>query len=224
MVRITLIMEGAPAQTVLNASATLMNNANVLRQSLNGFFQRLLKRSDIQVAVDLGANKNSSVYKYAREKTADTYLYVDLDGSSDTIPQWFDNKQKAALTRGLAFCQDSDEDHVFFMIQEMEAWFLKQPLSIETWARQSGYIREHCEEELSNHSLIKGKDIESIPKPSDKLRDIIKHFFVEKNVDGSKGKKVKYHKMRSATGLLDSVDVDALVAVDYQLSRFKSTL
>ena len=215
-------MEGAPPQTVLNTSAMLMNTTNVLRQSLNCFFRRLLNRSDIQVAVDLGANKNSSVYKYARNKTADTYLYVDLDAPASGIARWFTDKQNAAAAKGLAFSQENDEGHVFFMIQEMEAWFLKQPLCIVTWAKAKGYFREHSNEVLPEHPLIKGKDIESIVKPSGKLADIIKHFYVEVKGDGSKGKKVKYHKMKSAPGLLDAIDTDSLVSIDTQLARFKA--
>lgn len=224
MVVINLIMEGNPPQGVLNDNANLMTNTVVLRQSLNNFYQRLLGRTDIRVVVDLGANKNSSVYKYARNKEDNTYLYVDLDAPSTDISQWFTAKQQAAAGKGLSFDQASDADHVFFMIQEMEAWFLKQPSCIETWASEKGYCREHNDEVLEQHSLIRGKDIEQIAKPSDKLGDIIKHFYVELKKDGVKGKKVKYNKMKSAPGLIDALNVVDLLQVDAQLSQFKVCL
>lgn len=224
MVIVNLIMEGASPTGVLNSSAMLMDNTSVFRQSLNKFFQRVLNRSDIRVVVDMGANKNSAVYKYARNKNAETFLYVDLDAPAGSIPQWFSLMEKETTRKGVTFSEVADCDKVFFMIQEMEAWFLKQPVCIERWASTKGYIRDHSDEDIGLHSLIRGKDIESIGKPSDKLALIIRHFFSEQDNAGKKGRKVKYHKLKSAPGLIDALSAETLLSEDKQLRRFKAIL
>ncbi len=105
---------------------------------------------------------------------------------------------------------------VFFMVQEMEAWFLKQPGCIERWRIEEEYERKHPDENIAEHSLIRGKDIESIRKPSDKLRTLIKKYIS----DGKKS--VKYGKLASAPGLLDNLDVATLLPLDRELQRFKT--
>lgn len=112
---------------------------------------------------------------------------------------------------------DDRRDKVFFMVQEMEAWFLKQPDCIEKWRLSMNYDRKLPEEDIAQHSVIRNKDVEDINKPSEKLSTLIKKYIF----NGKKG--VKYGKMSSAPGLLDALDVEALLPIDRELQRFKGT-
>ena len=104
---------------------------------------------------------------------------------------------------------------MFFMIQEMEAWFLKYPECMEKWAQKEGYNRQDKGEDISQHSLLKGKVIEEISKPSEKIRTLMKKYF-------KKGKKgASYGKLKTSPGLLDEIDTNVLIAKDTELQRFK---
>lgn len=104
------------------------------------------------------------------------------------------------------------------MVQEMEAWFLKQPECLDRWAELEGYSRKDAEFNISNHSLIKGKDIELISKPSEKLALIMRRFFFK----GSKA--AKYGKLKTSPQLLDSLDIGSLLPLDLELQRFLSVI
>ena len=67
-------------------------------------------------------------------------------------------------------------------------------------------------------SLIKGKDIELISKPSVKLALIMRRFFFK----GSKA--AKYGKLKTSPQLLDSLDIDSLLPLDLELQRFLSVI
>ena len=105
-------------------------------------------------------------------------------------------------------------EKAYFMMQEMEAWFLKQPDSIELWGKDNGYERKRENERIDSHSSIRKRDIETLNRPSEKLALLIKTFF------HNSGKGVKYGKLKSAPGLLDDVDVVRLLQCDSELQRF----
>ena len=70
---------------------------------------------------------------------------------------------------------------------------------------------------ISNHSVIKGKEIEEISKPSQKLTILMKKFF-------KKGKKgASYGKLKISPGLLDVLNAEDLLSKDTELKRFKQT-
>ncbi len=89
---------------------------------------------------------------------------------------------------------------------------------MEEWARKNRHIRTNQTEILSQHSLIAGKNIEDISKPSKVLCEIIKHFF-SKEYNGKK-KKIQYGKLKTAPELLDCLDVTELKNSDTELKRF----
>lgn len=111
--------------------------------------------------------------------------------------------------------------HIFFMVQEMEAWMLKQPDAIEKWAADNGYTHFPGFGNVGGHRLVYGKDIESIEKPSEKLGDIIKQTFQgDKLRRNGRPKGVIYGKLKSAPQILSFLDVASLVAHDSELRGF----
>lgn len=115
-----------------NVDAMTINNSEALREELHRFMQRALNRNDISVVV-----KKCSGYKEAAKQfinaaqEEENYLYVDLDRKPELRNEWF----KSLSDDGLVISQGKT-DHVIFWIQEMEAWFLKQPVAIELYGQR----------------------------------------------------------------------------------------
>ena len=187
-----------------------------MRESLNKLFSRLLKRDDISVRVDIGAGYRNAAKVFVNH-IEDHCLYVDSDDSD--IAKWFDKLDNPDLDKAIVIPNDA-KDKVFFMIQEMEAWFLKQPDCLEGWGREQGYVRKNPDVVIVNDRQIGGKAIESLHKPS-RITGVIVGRYFERVLPGGKRTKVKYGKLKSAPAIIDNLDEQALVAVDKELLRFK---
>lgn len=213
MVRLSLIVEGGVYPN--NVSVETANNVESLRQSLHKFFIRVLGREDIAITIFMGAGNRNAARQFV-ESDAVLGLFVDSDFPPEEKYRWFDklvNEEHPELTIKVP---EDRIPFVFFMIQEMEAWFLKQPDCLERWAMSEGYSRKDAHLPIAGHSVIRGKDIELISKPSEKLAIIMKRFFFKNK------KAAKYGKLRTAPLLLDGLDVPALVRSDTELQRFRA--
>ena len=214
MVNLNIIVEGGTLDP--NVSDDTFNNVEALRESLNKLFSRLLKRDDISVRVDIGAGYRNSARMFVKH-AANHYLYVDSD-DVDT-DRWFDKLDNPDPNKAIVIPADA-KDKVFFMIQEMEAWFLKQPECLDRWGKAQGYIRQKRGIEIAADNQIAGKDIEGLSKPSRIVGVIVQRYF-ERVLPNGKPQKVKYGKLKSAPGIIDQLNEQALVAVDKELLRFK---
>ena len=214
MVNLNIIVEGGTLDP--NVSDDTFNNVEALRESLNKLFSRLLKRDDISVRVDIGAGYRNAARMFVKH-AANHYLYVDSD-DVDT-DRWFDKLDNPNPNKAIVIPADA-KDKVFFMIQEMEAWFLKQPECLDRWGKAQGYIRQKRGIEIAADNQIAGKDIEGLSKPSRIVGVIVQRYF-ERVLPNGKPQKVKYGKLKSAPGIIDQLDEQALVAVDKELLRFK---
>ncbi|MDY4649619.1 MAG: hypothetical protein SO542_03395, partial [Muribaculaceae bacterium] len=126
---------------------------------------------------------------------------------------------------GIEMSQDR-KDNVYFWIQEMEAWFLKQPQAIERWAEEENLSRKSGQEQpLSEHASIKGKDIEHLrQKASYILGVILRQVFTanDKTKKSKTGKvrDLKYGKLRHAPGIIAHLDAKELILLDKELRTF----
>ena len=204
MVEISLIVEGGAISN--NIDALTANNTESLRQALNKFFTRLLSRDDISIKLNLGGGNKNAVKIFLNDTSHKTILFVDSD-HLDTN-KWYNEDMKDFNI------PDDKKEYIFFMIQEMEAWFLKQLNCLDIWAEKEGYNRKQ-EGDISQHSLLKNKNIEEIKKPSDKLATILKVYFEKK------GKTARYGKLKTAPALLDALETSSLLPLDNELQRFK---
>ena len=214
MVNLNIIVEGGTLDP--NVSDDTFNNVEALRESLNKLFSRLLKRDDISVRVDIGAGYRNAARMFVKH-AANHYLFVDSD-DVDT-DKWFVKLDNPDPGKAIVIPADA-KDKVFFMIQEMEAWFLKQPECLDRWGNAQGYIRQKQGIEIAADNQIAGKDIEELPKPSKIVGVIVQRYF-ERVLSNGKSQKVKYGKLKSAPGIIDQLDEQVLVAVDKELLRFK---
>mgnify|MGYP004472046121 FL=1 len=205
-----------------NVDATTINNSEALREELHRFLQRALNRNDISVVV-----KKCSGYKEAAKQfinaaqEEENYLYVDLDRKPELRNEWF----KSLSDDGLKISQDKT-NHVIFWIQEMEAWFLKQPVAIELWAEDEGLKRKPGQNSpLSEHSSIKDKDIEHLQQKASYLMGVIlRQVFApqEKGRKSASGKvrDLKYGKLRHAPGIIAHLNPTDLISKDNELKSF----
>ena len=205
-----------------NVNATTINNSEALREELNRFMQRALNRNDISIVV-----KKCSGYKEAAKQfinateEVDSYLYVDLDRKPELRNEWF----KSLYDNGIEMPQDKIA-HVSFWIQEMEAWFLKQPEAIELWAEDENLKRKPGQNiPLSEHPSIKNKDIEHLQQKASYLMGVIlRQVFapqekVRKSTSG-KVRDLKYGKLRHAPGIIAHLNPTDLISKDNELKLF----
>ena len=205
-----------------NVDATTNNNSEALREELNRFMQKALHRNDISIVV-----KKCSGYKEAAKQfinaagVEDSYLYVDLDRRPELRKEWF-----VSLSDDEIDMPQEKADHVCFWIQEMEAWFLKQPEAIERWAADEGLLRKKGQEHaLAEHPLIKDKDIEHLQQKASFLMGVIlRQVFApqRKTKKSSTGKvrDLKYGKLRHAPGIIAHLNPTDLIAKDNELKSF----
>lgn len=145
-----------------------------LRQGFHKLFARKLGSGVPQIIMGNGKQQAIKKFVYFRSPTSPNLL-IDLDKEGR-------HKQVVLETNGLT----EKTDFVYFMVQEMEAWFLSQP----------EILKSYYGEELK----IPRISPQQIEKPS----QILYH----KTVSTIKG---KYHKVKHAVDLLQMLDADILM-------------
>ena len=204
-----------------NVDATTNNNSEALREELNRFMQRALNRNDISIVVKKCSGYKEAAKQFINATDEECYLYVDLDRKPELRSEWF----KSLSDDGIKMSQDKTA-HVSFWIQEMEAWFLKQPEAIELWAEDENLKRKPGQERpLSEHPSIKDRDIERLQQRASYLMGVIlRQVFApqEKGKKSASGKTrdVKYGKLRHAPGIIAHLNPKDLISKDNELKIF----
>jgi hypothetical protein len=173
MVKKTLFIEGTTDDT----NGDLRKGFNILlEKKLKGMMPR----------IKLGNDKKSTIKKFSNCNDDIAFALIDLDGKN--IPDLnaiIKIKSDDLSELGI----QANSEYVFFMVQEMEAWFLSQPEILEQYYNDS---------KIS--SRIPRKSSQLIPDPSDVLQTITRAT-----------KKGKYHKVKHGVELLCKLDIDKLV-------------
>lgn len=193
------------------------DGSEVLREELKKFFINVLGISDISVIVTYeGSNKNAA--KVFVTQPEENYLYTDLDDVPEKRSEWFDKMEKDGIV-----IPDERKQDVFFWIQEMEAWFLKQPHCIEAWAA----VRKiEVKTPIASDPLIAGKDIEHLAhKPSEVMKVIFRRD-LKNTKKGKNGKpqKLEYGKLRVAPRLIPFLNPQELKGNDAELQSFVASV
>jgi hypothetical protein len=161
----------------------------ILRQGFNKLLSQKLEGKMPRII--MGEGKKQSIDIFLNSKTERIpHLLIDLDGDES-------KKIKDLEDNNLA----SNSRVVYFMIQEMEAWFISQPMILDKY---------YC----SKLSLkIPKKHPKEIPNPSDFLYQITKMT-----------KKGKYHKVKHAIDLLQQLNANQLMDDFEDFERLINTL
>lgn len=203
MVTITIYLEGGVLPN-LNDAAQTNSNTSRLREAFSKLLRQVFLEEDYNLEIKPSGGYKSAAkrFKELREKEQETVLLIDLDGPKTEKPKRLE---------ALDLVEHVKE--VFFMIQEMEAWILSQPSKIEQFAQKEQFIIKNEEKRVVDNTLIKGKNIGDIKKPSGRLSTIFEqHFQVIKQRRGqkSKAKKRSYGKLKDAPSLLELLDLSRL--------------
>lgn len=196
-------------------NAMIQRNSAALRESLNAFFSRALDSDDIEIKVSVASGYKAAAKQFLSQSEED-FLYADLDDKPENRQRWFEKLADDSIV----FPEGRDEA-VCFWIPEMETWFLKQPESLELWAKHEQIAIKNGTI-IAEDNNIKGKDIEHLQhKPSDILNTIFSRYFISGTSDKrGKPKKLIYGKLRHAPGIIAFLDAQRMIAQDCELSRF----
>jgi len=141
-------------------------------------FRKLLEQKirGVMPRISMGESKNQTINKFLH--TDHAKLLCDLDNPPEHI--------EADLHKyGLL----NNRNNVFYMIQEMEAWFLSQPDALDKFFG----------EEISKRILKKKTEL--ITEPDRELQNITRN-----------SRKGKYHKVKHGAQLLQMLDAGRLYA------------
>jgi hypothetical protein len=146
-----------------------------LRQGFSCLLEKKLKGKMPRIV--MGGGKKNAIDKFINSNDVRTFfLLVDLDKVESFRKNDIDD-----------YGLESKEEFVFFMIQEMEAWFLSQLDILDSF----------CKSKIS--TKIPEKDPREIEKSDEFLQNLTKS-----------SKKRKYHKVKHGVELLKKLDPDIL--------------
>jgi hypothetical protein len=148
----------------------------ILRQ---GFHKLLIQKLEGRMPrIIMGDGKKQAIDKYLNYRNErDPSLLIDLDQDG--------SQREVDLRDNNLF---GKVDHVYYMIQEMEAWFLSQPENLDKF---------YC---TKVSSKIPPRPAQDIPNPSDLLNKIVVSIT-----------RKRYHKVIHAVELLKLLDASQLI-------------
>ena len=196
-------------------NAMIQRNSAALCESLNVFFSRALGIDDVEIKVSVASGYKAAAKLFLSQPDED-FLYADLDNKPENRQKWFEQP----ADENIVF-PDGRDKVVCFWIPEMEAWFLKQPESLELWAKNE-HIAIKNGAVIAEVNNIKDKDIEHLQhKPSDIVNTLFSRYFISSTLDKrGKPKKMVYGKLRHAPGIIACLDAQRMIGQDSELSRF----
>ncbi len=200
-IEIQLFVEGGVLPNE-NVSVTTTDNSSKLRESLHHLLSQLITpdKFDLIILPRSNYKQTAKDFKADLEKDSNSLLLIDLDAPKS---------QKNAKLSELALLDYVEK--VFFMVQEMEAWVLSQPEIIEQFAAKKDYKSKNTDKIIAENSLLKGKNIEEISKPSDKLNTLFGQYFEVYEKRRNKHKPASYGKLKDAPELLKLLDFSKLL-------------
>ncbi|HWB64642.1 MAG TPA: DUF4276 family protein [Chitinophagales bacterium] len=160
-----------------------------LREGFNHLFSAHLKGRKV---FNLSKGKSDALKKYNLDKKSTVKsVLVDLDRHEK-------DKEVELKETGL-----TGKPHVYYMVQEMEAWFLSQPEVLD------GYFNLKLSEALK--AKYGEKHATEIPNPKSKLKGFVKEKYQKREViDGTVKPKTNYDEVDDAIVLLKKLNLSKL--------------
>ncbi len=212
---IRIIVEGGayPTNNTHSSTDLTLDGSEVLREELKKFFTAVLGIADISIIVSYQAGYKNAAKVFVA-KPEENYLYTDLDDIPERRADWFTHLAEVGTV-----IPDERKPDVFFWIQEMEAWFLKQPQSVERWATDRNIKIKRA---IVEDPLISGKDIEHLQHKPSYVMKVIFQRDLENTRKGKNGKiqKLEYGKLRHAPRIIPYLIPQDLMANDAELRAF----
>lgn len=228
MVNICIYAEG-PSPEHNNKSAQTMSNSNKVRQEFNRILCEVGGRTDVQISLEITGGYRATMKRLEDKPESIDFVFCDSETEIDHKDRnaWFTTMLEDPKKGKVIKIPQERRDDVFFMIQAMESWFLKQPEAIVRWASSNGYTDKLPNSSIVNHAYIKGKNIEMLSDPKTKLKAMLKHQYSIERIKKDGTKKIKnaeYSEAKVAPEILRCIDVDDLLAKDLELQRFQDAI
>lgn len=148
-----------------------------------GFEKLLRKRLTNPPRIKLGGSKMSTIDQFKNNRMdAEAFLLCDLDAPADL-------RTSDIVQNGLK----AESERVFYMIQEMESWFLSQPDVLDKYYGKTKSGKRVSERLVQRNS-------QDIPDPKEEMKRLTR--------DLNKGE--PYHVIKHAVDLLPLLDPDKL--------------
>lgn len=141
----------------------------------------------------MGGNTSESKKKFENQN-GKAYLLIDLDGPDSTKSKRLNDYSK------------EKRECVFFIIQEMEAWFLSQPEVLEAYFNPN-------QKQPANLSYLRNQNPTQIVEPEKALSCLVRKHF-----------KRNYHKVNDGMRLLANLNAKQLMQSFPEFNRLITTL
>lgn len=219
MVDITVYVEGGNPNAEADITTVAMSNA--IRESFyklfsSNFDSNLAIQFNLIVEMGGGELNAAELFLGAVQQGENAVLLIDVYKSKtkkdkiDYVAQTLDKLRQSPKYKYQGTDLQKIEDHkdsVFFMVKEMEAWFLSQLQVVENCAQEEGWIRKNPEKELGDDSGVKDKVVQEIDHPSYTLDKLIQRNYGKKL---NPKKKQKYDKGKHPFILLQHLNLPQL--------------
>jgi hypothetical protein len=199
MVKITIVVEGAPLPHP-NVAAVTMSNAAAFRESFRKLFQSGITNTDLSLQIMNGGPDRNAVKLFLGN--ANQILLIDLEGRPKT------RQQRMQSFSDLGFDIQVHGSNTFFMVQKMEAWFLSQPDKIEFLLAKQKITTQA----IANDENLLNRHPESIVNPDDVMNVILMRNFEETRNGRRVSMKYRGKKLTLAPKLLEILDIERLGA------------
>lgn len=173
-------------KTILFIEGTKDTTNGSLRQGFNKLLSQKLGRNLPKIIMGDSAVETKRAF-LKNELSKSGFLLIDLDD--------YESEKEKKLKK---YNLENHKDSVFFMIQEMEAWFLSQPDIINRFYKTNIFTKKV----KKNHKTIENPDI-----------------YLQKLTNNIKRK--KYHKVKHGVKLLTLLNADKL---EKSSSEFKTLI
>lgn len=195
MAVIRIFVEGGVVPHMNDEARTVANSAQ-LREALYSLLTQELNHFDFKLQLELGGGWPQTLanWQAALNKKDHIYLLIDLDRTPGD----------EATRKDELGIEEANKKLVFFMTQEMEAWFLSQSEIFDLAFATETRVRKDVE--ITSDPNILGKDPRMIAKPSRIVKTLVQRYFRT-----FKGKKLKYGKMREGASLLEQLNLQQLM-------------
>lgn len=205
MVKLNIFVEGVADTT--SGDFLAIDNSATFREAFHKLLIQHFSEEEFDLVIHpIGTVKQNKekINSYLKNNENAIALF-DLDGAP--------NQREHRLS----YYHEVIRDKIFFMIQEMEAWILSQPEAIDSFASKKDLIKKRDDKSIEENSLLKGKNIQDVEKPSEKINTIFRQHFDELKFHRKSGKykrKAKgYHKVKDAPELVSLLNFEKLTFV-----------
>ena len=190
MVTVKIVVEGG-VMPHSNVEAQTISNSERLRESFYKLLTQMVAPTTFNLEIEMGAGEKNACKIFKKSiKEKKCSLLIDLDGAKEIRIKRLNDLE----------IQDYS-DFVFFMIQQMEAWMLSQPKSIEKGLMYSNPNK--IEADISDNDIFKQKPYD-ISQPALKLKTLLSryYYYQKRNIK----KKKKYGKLKDAPLFIENLD------------------